>query len=308
MSRSRVRVAVITLALVALAVLIAVSLMRGPTSPVSSTSTPTATPLLQTASSNPTISAPSPTVPPTATPEAGAITGRLGYPSDFIPPVTVYAISTTDPRVWYSVNYAGVGNPPRPTPQPGTSGDTYTITGVAPGTYWVVAYRNDATGPMLGPDPGYYSRAAACLRIPNSGGCPDQTLIPATVIAGQTTSGIDIVVWGPPREQPLPTLPPRPTPRPQGYILPSECQFVDNGTIQGSATTWKITCPQGLPSNYLRPSLEAQGWTSCGAKVWQKSGLQIAITDAVNVTGFAGWLDQRPLGSSGCIQATPPPT
>lgn len=209
MDRSNVRIAAVALALVALAVVIAVYVMRAPTPPVSSTSTPTPSPLLQTASPIPTISTPSPTAPPPATPQAGAITGRFGYGSDFIPPVTVYAISTTDPRVWYSVNYAGVGNPPRPTPQPGTSGDTYTLTGIAPGTYWVVAYRNDG----LLPDPGYYSRAAACMRIPNSGGCPDQTLIPATVIAGQTTSDIDVVVWGPPREQPFPTLPPRPTPR-----------------------------------------------------------------------------------------------
>jgi hypothetical protein len=147
---------------------------------------------------------------PETTAQPGAITGRFGYGSDFIPPVTVYAISTTDSRVWYSVNYPGVGNPPRPTAPPGTPGNTYTLTGVAPGTYWVVAYRND--GQL--PDPGYYSRAAACLSVPNSGGCPDQTLISATVIAGQTTSGVDVVVWGTPPGQPSPTIPPRPTPRP----------------------------------------------------------------------------------------------
>jgi hypothetical protein len=96
--------------------------------------------------------------------------------------------------------------------------------------------------------------------------------------------------------------------RPQGYVLPPECQYIDNGTVDGSATTWKISCPQGLPSNYLRPSLETQGWVSCGTKVWQKASLQIAITDAVNVSGFSGWLDQRPLGGSGCVQVTPPPS
>lgn len=206
-NRRNAATAVVIIALAALAAVLALYVTR--------TETPTASPSPTVAVASPTgtPTTPPPTTPPATVPPVGAITGRFGYGSDFIPPVTVYAISTTDPRVWYSVNYAGVGNPPRPTPQPGTSGDTYTITAVAPGTYWVVAYRNDATGPTLGPDPGYYSRAAACMRIPNSGGCPDQTLIPATVIAGQTTSGIDIVVWGPPREQPLPTLPPRPTPR-----------------------------------------------------------------------------------------------
>lgn len=126
-----------------------------------------------------------------------------------IPPATVYAISTTDPRIWYSVKYAGLGGP-WPTPQPGTSGDTYTITGVAPGTYWVVAYRDDG----LLPDPGLYSRVNECQRTTPSGPCPDGTLVPATVTSGQTTSGIDILTWGyPPPVAPSPTIPPRPTSR-----------------------------------------------------------------------------------------------
>ncbi len=122
-------------------------------------------------------------------------------------------------------------------------------------------------------------------------------------------------VTTPPTTPPTGTVatPPPPPPgtaaarRPQGYVLPGECQYVDNGTVDGSATTWKISCPQGLPSNYLRPSLEAQGWISCSAKVWRKDALQIAITDAVNVSGFSGWLDQRSLSGSGCVQPPPPP-
>src|SRR5260221_5088998 len=159
--------------------------MRAPAPMVSSapTSFPTPTPPLQTSSPIP-ISAPSPTA--TVTPQVGgAITGRFAYGSDFIPPVTVYAISTTDQRVWYSVNFAGAGNPPRPTLPPGQSSATYTITGVAPGTYWVVAYRNDATGPSVGPDPGFYSRQPDCFRAKPSGPCPDLTLAPVTVVAGQ---------------------------------------------------------------------------------------------------------------------------
>jgi hypothetical protein len=94
---------------------------------------------------------------------------------------------------------------------------------------------------------------------------------------------------------------------PQGYMLPAECQYIDSGRVEGTATTWKISCPQGLTSNYLRPSLTAQGWLICGAKVWQKSGLQTSVIDAVNVSGFTGWLDQRPLSGAGCAEPTPPP-
>jgi len=166
---------------------------------------PSSSPFPSSATPNPTSL---PTNPSTATPQAGAITGRFGYGSDFIPPVTVYAISTADARVWYSVNFAGLGNPPRPTAQPGTSGDTYTITGVAPGTYWVVAFRND--GQL--PDPGFYSRASICQRTTPSGPCPDINPVAITVISGQTASGIDVLTWGT-RPEPSPTLPPRPTPR-----------------------------------------------------------------------------------------------
>jgi len=169
-------------------------------SPTASTTTSPA----PTASATPAVTTPS---RPTAV-STGAITGRFGYGSEFIPPVTVYAISTTDQRVWYSVDF---GNPPRPTPPPGQSGDTYTITGVAPGTYWVVAYRNDGQRP----DPGLYSRVNDCFRTTPSGPCPDGTLVPVTVISGQTTSGIDVLTWGyPPPVPPSPTIPPRPTPRP----------------------------------------------------------------------------------------------
>ena len=127
------------------------------------------------------------------------------------------------------------------------------------------------------------------------------TALPAATATASTTSTLTPTA--------VATSTPTSTPsrRPQSFLLPTECQYVDNGTVDGSATSWKISCPQGLPSNYLRPSLEAQGWTSCGAKVWQKSALQIAIIDAVNVSGFSGWLDQRPITGSTCVQPTPPP-
>jgi hypothetical protein len=90
-------------------------------------------------------------------------------------------------------------------------------------------------------------------------------------------------------------------------VLPPECDYRDSGKTDGSATTWQIRCPSGLPSNYLRPSLAAQGWSGCGPKEWQKNGLQIAIIDAVNMRGFSGWLDQRPMSGPACVSPTPVP-
>ena len=202
--RSLATLAVILLILIAGVVLLYVARAQVPQT--TAVSTPT-----QTATATATILAPSPTAVPTAASQAdGAITGRIAFGSEMIPPVTVYAISTTDARVWFSAKYAGIGNPRRPTAQPGTPGDTYTMTGVAPGVYWVVAYRDDGERP----EPGLYSRVNECQRTTPSRPCPDGTLVPVTVTSGQTTSGIDILTWGyPPPVPPSPTIPPRPTPR-----------------------------------------------------------------------------------------------
>jgi hypothetical protein len=200
--RSLATLAVVLLILVAGVALLYITRAQVPQTTAVSTPSPTVT-------ATATASAPTTTPPSAPSPVGGGITGRFAYGSDFIPPVTVYAISTTDQRVWYSAGFAGFGNPPRPTLPPGVSQPTYTITGIAPGTYWVVAYRTD--GQL--PDPGYYSRQPDCFRARPSGPCPDVTLMAATVIAGQTTSGIDVITWGPPPGQPSPTIPPRPTPR-----------------------------------------------------------------------------------------------
>ena len=184
-------------------------------SPVTSSPTvapaATSTPVPATtapASPSPTATA-SPSPAPTA--QTGAVTGRFGGGTDFIPPVTVYAIGANDQRVWYSVEFPGYAlytGPTGPTAQPGTEPGTYTLTGVAPGTYWVVAYRNDG----YKPDPGVYTRQAECLRRTPSGPCPDQTPVLVTVTAGQTTREIDIVSWYPGSGL-MPPPPPRPTPR-----------------------------------------------------------------------------------------------
>lgn len=154
--------------------------------------------------------APATTAParPSPAAQAGVITGRISYPSDFIPPVTVYAIGADDQRIWFSVEFPGYGNPPRPTAQPGSEPGTYRLTGVAPGTYWVVAYRNDGQKP----DPGFYSRASECLRRTPGGPCPDQSFAIVAVTAGQTTPNVDIVTWWPGSGL-VPPPPPRPTSR-----------------------------------------------------------------------------------------------
>jgi len=164
-------------------------------STVASSPTPTST--ATTPASAPPVGTVSPT--PSA-PTGGAITGRFGYPSDFIPALTVYAISVNDPRVFFSVESAGFGNPPRPTMPPGVSQATYTLTGIAPGTYYVLAYRND-NNPGLGV---YSQHTVKCLQATQGGqtstpapacSANDHSLLPVTVRAGETVSRIDITDW-----------------------------------------------------------------------------------------------------------------
>lgn len=140
----------------------------------------------------------------------GAITGRLGYPSDFVPPVTVYAISVSDPNVWFSTDTPRFGNPLSATPPPGgptwppSGPGTYLISGITPGSYYVIAYRNDnPETPGLKNLPGGFTQAAAkcsssdpAVPSPPPGPCPyDRSLVPVTVTAGQTVSHVDIVDW-----------------------------------------------------------------------------------------------------------------
>jgi hypothetical protein len=188
---------------------------------VGASPSPTSLPTTAAATPSPSASPSASSSPQPTTPAAGAITGTLSYPADFVPPLTVYAVSVADQRVFFSVQTPRYGGGPNPSPSsvpvpPG--GPTYTITGVTPGTYYVFAYRddnlpNDFTGPAL------YSKfvvtcvqpARAGLPYP-SGACDggptaDHSLVPITVRAGETVSRIDPWDW---TSQQQPNLPARP--------------------------------------------------------------------------------------------------
>jgi hypothetical protein len=200
--------AVVTVILVGI-LLLATTLQTPPAAIATATAAPTttATPSATTASPPTTVT---PTAPPTAA-ASGVLTGSLGYPSEFIPPLTVYAISVADQRVFFSVDTPryplATNTPPRP---------SYTMTGVAPGTYYVLAYRNDNVNVEAKDAPGVYSQyVVQCLQPNAAGSTPapgcsstDHSLVPVTVRAGETVPRIDVTDWYyvPPR----PSYPPRP--------------------------------------------------------------------------------------------------
>jgi hypothetical protein len=144
-----------------------------------------------------------PTPEPTATPAPvgnGRITGALGYPSEVIPPMTLYfanvdtadvlTLSTDENEASYSKS-------------------------LPPGTYHVYAW---LAGFGLG---GAYSAAVPCGLTLD---CTDHSLIPVTVNAGTDTTGIDVLDWyGPPGSVPLPAGATQGTGSLQGVVhFPSE--------------------------------------------------------------------------------------
>ena len=137
---------------------------------------PTATPIPPTPTPLPVL--------PTDTPVPvgnGTITGAIGYPSEFIPPMKVYFENTNTGDVLTLSIAQDQGS--------------YTKT-VPPGTYHVYAWLE---GFGFG---GSYSAAVPCgLSVD----CTDHSLLAVEVAAGATVSGVDILDWyGPPGSVPLP--------------------------------------------------------------------------------------------------------
>jgi hypothetical protein len=95
----------------------------------------------------------------------------IGIPSQFIPAVDVYAISTDGSR-YYTVRTQ-------------TSRADFLIEGVEPGEYYVVAY--DDSGRE-----GGWSQFVTCGMLVT---CDDHSLIPVVVIAGKTAGGVEVRDW-----------------------------------------------------------------------------------------------------------------
>jgi hypothetical protein len=104
--------------------------------------------------------------PPEA--EAGTIRGRLCYPSEYIPAMTVYARDV-------DTGHTVAVEVPENTPQ-------YELAVPGDATYHVFAWTVDGLG-------GSYSRFVTCgLSVE----CTDHSLIPVTVGAGQAVGGVDV--------------------------------------------------------------------------------------------------------------------
>ncbi len=118
-----------------------------------------------------------PAVPSPSTPAEGLgrITGTLGYPSDQIPPLAVFAIRADTGAIRYHVVRTAA------------QAVSYAID-VEPGVYFVVAYPETDAGSLA----GAYTAAVPCGLVAS---CGDHQLIAVSVPAGATVSGADVKDW-----------------------------------------------------------------------------------------------------------------
>jgi hypothetical protein len=129
---------------------------------------------------------PAVTLPPTPTEGTGSISGRLGYPSEFIPALHIVAFlvgTDTYFTVDTELNQAD-----------------YQLDGLADGNYHVVAYTLASESFPAGLSGGY-TQAVICGM---QEGCADHSLVDVIVNAGQVVENVDLIDW-------LIPLPPSPT-------------------------------------------------------------------------------------------------
>lgn len=107
--------------------------------------------------------------------ESGNISGKLSYPSEFIPPLRIVAFAVGS-DTWYAVDAEA-------------NQREYLLGGLPPGTYHVVAYLRDSPQTGLA---GGYSQMVPCGL---SADCTDHSLVDVEVRAGETTTGIDPGDW-----------------------------------------------------------------------------------------------------------------
>ena len=103
----------------------------------------------------------------------GSISGKIGYPSEGIPELTIYAIDTFDENKFFYV-------------ETGVNQTEFTIPDVDPGSYYVVAYSKTFD------TRGSYTNAVPCgLSVD----CTDHTMIDVKVETGEKVSGVDVTDW-----------------------------------------------------------------------------------------------------------------
>lgn len=146
---------------------------------------------------------------PDAAIKPGAISGQLSFPGEVIPAMNVYAFKAGQLDRFYKL-------------QTKENQRTYSIAGLEPGEYYVVAYFQDR--------PGGYTQAVLCgLTID----CTDHTLLAVKVGAGETVRDIHLQDWYAPDK----TFPAQPS---------SQATCRAHHTVQRGETLYRIGLRYGI--------------------------------------------------------------
>jgi hypothetical protein len=194
---------------------------------------------------------------PSPSADNGAIAGQLGYPSDFIPALTVYAIPVTEIRASTvrasQICYVTV--------QTVVNQQTFHILHLPAGDYYVLAgwqpalvaspSRTAVPGDHFG---GAYTQAVRCGLLYT---CSDHSLISVSVQAGQTTAGIQVTDW----YEPAGTFPKMPANAPVAVTLPTEPTAFPSGleaaAFNAQLTTGGVYTQSPCPENHACVTLGA---------------------------------------------------
>ncbi|MCE1253650.1 MAG: hypothetical protein LWX83_08900 [Anaerolineae bacterium] len=109
---------------------------------------------------------------------AGSISGKLSYPSEFIPPLTVVAFELKNNQMsgkTYQQNTE-------------TNQMSYQLNDLPPGEYYMVAYVQDPKNTLA----AGYTEASLCGLTAD---CEDHSLVKVQVKNGENTGNIDLMDW-----------------------------------------------------------------------------------------------------------------
>ena len=133
---------------------------------------------------------------------------------------------------------------------------------------------------------------AACS--PSAGVSPSPSVVATTPIPPTSPAGS------------FASLTAAPPPTPRGYILPTSCSYVGaSDKLSSGETVWRVLCPQGTLTAALTPSLNSQGWQSCGSSQGTFFFLKAGGTDRIDLRNYvnrsdaSGELEQDP-GITSC--------
>jgi hypothetical protein len=138
---------------------------------------PTATcPVCPTSEPTPTLLPPTETPAPTATVQAtGSVSGRLGYPSEMVPPLRVVAFNIVTGEYYWQNTVLNQTN--------------YRFDELPAGTYHVLAYLID------NPSRTFYAAYSNFVTCGYQESCTDHTLVAVEVKAGMETTNVDPNDW-----------------------------------------------------------------------------------------------------------------